>query len=219
MKKSLFLMFLLFTSLLVSGQNAKDDNESKWAVGVNLISFGNNVLNEGKLRYGNGVIVKRRFKPFILRAGMEYYFDTYDVNEFRGYDAVSIGGKTNEFLLKFGIEKSIVSFKFISLYGALDLFGSRYYADLDFIGGGWGFYNENQNRTIYNVGLMPTVGLEFKIMDNFSINTEFRIPFSKSFSNTRTIFFDTNISKSEKENDFGFYYDKGFVSLTANYIF
>ncbi len=216
MKKPFLLLFLLATCLVGSGQE-KTENKN-WSVGVNLFSLGYDYRYLPVYRLGNGVMVKKNYKPFAIRIGAEYIFEAYDKDEFWAFDVPAIGGNSNELLLKFGLEKSVVNIGFFSLYGALDLFGNRHFSDLDVIGG-WGSYNENRVRTTYSIGFMPVVGMQFKINERLTINTEIRIHFSKNYSKIRTKEFDANMTSEKNEVTFNRHIDKGFSSLSLNYRF
>ncbi len=219
--KSLILVLLILTSpLIIKGQEIA--KEKKWTIGINTLSFGNNNEIAG-LKIGNGVILKRKLNPFTLRLGVEYAFDSYfsDPNdpETRKPDALNFQGNSNQFLLKIGVEKSLYSYKFASAYAGIDLYGSRKYSNLDMNGGIAGI-SQNEKRTTNTFGALPLVGLEFKLAENFYLNSEFRFDISKSYISIDVTHYRPPIIFDDWEgNESNASFSSGFAIISLNYKF
>ena len=220
MKNLVILLILFFSSTVILGQEKTEKKEKKWSAGINLSSFGIDYYDRPVFRIWNGVTVKRKHKSFAIRMGAEYFFKTYHKHDlYYTLHAPSYEGKLNEFILKLGIEKRMISVKFVSLYGALDLFGSRQYSDLEIIGGGYKWYNENRKQTVYSFGIVPVLGLEFKLKNNFSLITEIRAAIPYKYIKTQSTHLDTGVVKKSNNKQFGYYNDKGMAALSLSYRF
>jgi len=176
----LALTCILFQNL-VFGQQDKTKQVKKWTIGGILVNEWNyyNYLGSSTVsrNYFNGITIKRHFKSFTARTGMEYINLIAKQGESSdlGYKAV---GYLNESMVRAGIEKGMVVKKKFRPYMALDLAYVRSNSDITYNSFGAIYIPPVRVMSVKNsYGLMPALGLSYTITNALSVSFETRARF------------------------------------------
>jgi hypothetical protein len=182
--KTYFISFFLFINVFLFGQTHPENKEfNKWTLGTILVSENNwrpTLQTNFIPNFFPGIIAKYNLEKFSLRVGIEHTQTIYDSNQGNCY--FYFDGYKRETLLRVGIEKGIIIKRFFKPLFALDVFISNSYSDGNFLD----WYSGSNYKTYinsFNVGVRPTIGIEFILSESLSISLESNCDFQWSKRN------------------------------------
>lgn len=148
---------------------------NKWTFGTILMSEQNRYFyKKFEPNIFTGIIFKRHLDYYTIRLGIEYITLIDKKDESICCDQFYSEGYANEGMIRLGVEKGITFKKQYRLYFALDLTGIKAYSDKTITGGFAGIHKRVTISTT-GLGMTPTVGFEYNIINNLSLALETRL--------------------------------------------
>jgi len=169
-----------------------DSTEKKWTVSTILFSnnFHNTFLTD-RPNFLNGVFVKRKFKNYKLRLGIEHSSQNVKLT-LTDSNKYLVNGYYREKSLLFGFQKPFTDYYRFVPYYAVDLIGMDIKSEYE-------YKNDSIHKVAdlkgFGVGVIPAIGFEYRITEAFSISLEAR--FQLIYFYTRNRISNLNISEPE----------------------
>jgi hypothetical protein len=182
--RTCFILIFLIINIFLFGQKQTETQDfNKWTFGTILVSetsWRPTLQSNFMPNVFPGIIAKYNLEQYSLRLGLEHIKTIYD--PIRGNYYFGIDGFKRETLLRVGVEKGITIKHFLKPYVALDFFASKSYSDYFSSTGYTGLYFQTYISSV-NIGVRPTVGIEFILSKSLSISFESNYDFQWSKRN------------------------------------
>jgi hypothetical protein len=207
-------------SIFTFGQsNIEKKDFKKWTFGTIIINENNwspRLRSNFIPNFFPGVIAKYNLEQFSLRLGIEHTVTIYKPDDI--YSNLFIKDYKRETLLRLGIEKGFIIKQFFRPTVALDIFASKSYHDTYSSGGITGNYFQSYINS-FNIGVRPTIGIEFILSESFSISLESNYDFKWSKSNCELT--DLSLDEEFQSGVFNIYFNSvnSIGALSLNYHF
>lgn len=214
------IVFLLISGFSYGQIDTKGVKETKWTIGAILINGENFYNYYGRpsmpQSFFDGITVKRNFKNLAARAAVEHINYTYVQGERIGFVS-KVNGYFTESLVRFGIEKGFSFKNKCRPYFAIDIAGVQSYSD--YSEDNHGVFIPMNHRYITktkSIGIIPTIGFEYKFTKTISLSVETR---ERCFYTWRTKdiknLYDSSEPYTQKDQFFDFYFN-ALGGLTLN---
>lgn len=221
-KHSYLIVFLLVSVFSFGQIKTKGVKETKWTIGAILINGENFYNYYGRpsmpQSYFDGITVKWHFKNLAARAAIEHINTT--TIPFKNDFYSKVNGYFTEGIVRFGIEKGFSFKNKYRPYFAIDIAGIQSYSDYtEDIHGAFIAINHRYITKTKSIGIMPTIGFEYKFTKaiSLSIETRERCFYSWQTKNTKDLY-DSSEPYTEKNRFFDFYLNiLGGLTLNVNF--
>jgi len=188
MKKVIAFLFVIL-SVQIAAKAAPADTLPKWSVGIIAVGHYQPAWQGFQPQFLPGIQVNRKMGKYELRMGIEQITSGGRFIYQPDYTRRTNTGKST--LLRIGIERGNSITSKLRVYGAVDL-GMRYEKGAYESMGCFGPLGI-VNYTSRGVGVMPTLGIQYKVGKRISLFAEYRAEFFINDVNERIIYPQGNI--------------------------
>lgn len=187
--KGIYIVACLVLSLLLSDLQAQSLHTTQPKNEIGLSVFG--LLNRDKRSFNiynqhwfNGVMYKRHFKNNAIRVGVEYFAENESFHRKEMYGTYAGNYKFYSLEYRIGYQRAFPIRKFV-VYLSLDVAGlhQKTLSKAEYSGKPY-----SSTYEINSAGILPGLGLQYKITKHFSVTAETGLNyFTSSYNNEVTI--------------------------------
>lgn len=179
----------------------------KWSISVLVAGNYGTTVNNWKPSFLPGLQINRKLNHGMeLRFGVEHTRFYHEPEIMEGADMMMVYGPERMTTFRAGVQKSwTVSARFTP-YVAVDLGFRKFASDIHYEGGIAGF-NETRMVDRFGVGVLPAVGVKFKIMERLSVFAEYRAEYFLNKTTTDVVYHNGNVDDrpyTQNTGDFRF---------------